>query len=390
MDFTFGEDAGMVRQTAHEFVRRDLLPQEPRFLNAKDPAERTAIVEAATGSLKEMGLYSAGVPETFGGGGLGVVETCLIADELGQTIIPVEWGELTPILYECSDAQKPKYLAPVVEGSKTYAVAFDEPIPFGDPAKMATTARDMTAAGHDRNPPGDSGSCPKASPSGYMLNGAKILRKPKADFFLVFASGIGPTGPIGPICLILDSGAPGATLTGNLLTLKDCSVTAEQVLGAPGKALSLGRKWFPLTRIIRAAAILGTCDRLLEVSAQYAHDWTSMGTHISERASIQQTLADMAGDIEALRWLVYHTAWLAAESKKVEYDSLLVKLQAQKVLTETVNRSVRIHGGTIPPIAEWLRRRDMTETSDVSDRVPSPTDLLRLAVARETIARLQP
>ncbi len=375
MDFTFGEDASMVRQTAYEFVRRDLLPQEPKFLNAKDPAERTTIVEAATGSLKEMGLYSAGVPEAFGGGGLGPIETCLIADELGQTIIPVEWGELTPILYECSDAQKSKYLAPVVEGSKTYSVAFDEPVPFGAPAKMATAATQAHG--------------------GYVLNGAKLLAKPKADFYLVFASGIGPAGPIGPICLILDSGAPGTTLTGNLLTLKDCAVTAEQVLGTPGKALSLGRKWFPLTRIIRAAAILGTCDRLLEVSAQYAHDWTSMGTHISERASIQQTLADMAGDIEALRWLVYHTAWLAAEGKKVDYDSMLVKLQAQKVLTETVNRSVRIHGGTIPPIAEWLRKaRDMTETgSTVSDRVPSPpssTDLLRLAVARETISRLQP
>ena len=360
MDFTFGEDADMVRQAAHEFVRRDLLPQEPKFLNAKDPAERSAIVEAATGSLKEMGLYSAGVPEAFGGGGLGPIETCLIADELGQTIIPVEWGELTPILYECSDAQKPKYLAPVVEGSKTHSVAFDEPVPFGEPAKMATTAQQ--------------------SDSGWTLNGAKVLPRPKADFYVIFASGIGPIGPIGSICLLLDSGAAGTERSGNLLTLKDCAVIAEHVLGAPGKALSLGRKWFPLTRIIRAAAILGTCDRLLEVSAQYAHDWTSMGTHISERASIQQTLADMAGDIEGLRWMVYHTAWLAAEGKKVEYDSMLVKLQAHKVLTDAVNRSVRIHGGTMPPIAEWLQKNAAGDA----------TDLLRLAVARETIARLQP
>jgi len=359
MDFTFGEDADMVRQTAHEFVRRDLLPQEPKFLNAKDPAERAAIVETATGSFKEMGLYSAGVPESFGGGGLGPIETCLIADELGQTIIPVEWGELTPILYECSNTQKAKYLAPVVEGSKAYSVAFDEPVPFGEPAKMATTATQAHG--------------------GYVLNGAKLLARPKADFYLVFA--IGPIGPIGPICLLLDSGAPGTNLSANLLSLTNCAVPADQVLGAPGKALSLGRKWFPLTRIIRAAAILGTCDRLLEVSAQYAHDWTSMDAHISERASVQQTLADMAGDIEGLRWMVYHTAWLAAEGKKVEYDSMLVKLQAHKVLTETVNRSVRIHGGTIPPIAEWLRK-NATDTD--------ATDLLRLAVARETISRLQP
>jgi len=376
MDFSFSDDAEMVRQTAHEFVRRDLLPQEPKFLNSKDPAERAAIVEAATASLKEMGLYSAGVPEAFGGGGLGPIETCLIADELGQTIIPVEWGEPTPILYECSDAQKPDYLSPVVGGSKAYAVALDEPAPFTDPAKMATTARDMTAKGHDRNPLGDSESCPDGSPGSYVLNGAKLLPKRKADFYLVFA-----IGHIGPICLILDRGAAGTQLEGNLLALSACVVPADRVLGTPGKALSLGRKWFPLTRIIRAAAVLGTCDRLLEVNAQYAHDWTSMGTHISERKPIQHALADMAGDIEALRWLVYHTAWLAAEGRKVEYDSILVKLQAQKVLTDTVNRSVRIHGGTIPPILEWLQK---TAASD------DTTDSLRFAVARETISRLQP
>jgi acyl-CoA dehydrogenase len=373
LDFSFGEDADMVRQTAHEFVRRDLLPQEPKFLNSKDPAERAAIVEAATGSLKEMGLYSAGVPEAFGGGGLGVVETCLIADELGQTIIPVEWGELTPILYECSDAQKPDYLKPVVEGSKIYAVAFDEPVPFSDPSKMATTATQTD--------------------SGWTLNGAKVLPGRDADFYLVFASGIGPTGPIGPICLLLDSGSPGTSISGNLLTLSGCSAPADHVIGTPGKALSLGRKWFPLTRIIRAAAMLGTCDRLLEVSAQYAHDWTSMGTHISERKAIQQALGDMAGDIEALRWLVYHTAWQArglsqaisagspGTVPRVDYASMLVKLQTHKVLTETVNRSVRIHGGTIPPILEWLRRNAASSDAD---------DSLRFAVARETISRLQP
>lgn len=385
MDFTFSEDADMVRQTAHEFVRRDLLPQEPKFLNSKDPTERAEIAEAAIGGLKEMGLYSAGVPEAFGGGGLGPIETCLIADELGQTIIPVEWGELTPILYECSDAQKPAYLAPVVEGSKTYAVAFDEPVPFSEPAKMATTARDMTETSDvsDRVP----------SPGGYVLNGAKLLPGRKADFYLVFASAIGPIGPIGPICLILDSGAAGTQLSGNLLTLANCAVPADHVLGTPGKALSLGRKWFPLTRIIRAAAVLGTCDRLLEVNAQYAHDWTSMGMHISERKAIQQALGDMAGDIEALRWLVYHTAWLArglsqaisegnqGSVPRIDYASMLVKLQARKVLTDTVNRSVRIHGGTIPPILEWLQKNAASSDAD---------DSLRFAVARETISRLRP
>jgi acyl-CoA dehydrogenase len=363
MDFDFGEDADMVRQTAHEFVRRDLLPQEPKFLSSKDPAERRAIAEAATGRLKEMGLYSAGVPEAFGGGGLGPIETCLLAEELGRTLIPVEWGELAPVLYECSDAQKSSYLKPVVEGSKTYALAFREPARFSDPAKMRTkaTSRD----------------------DGFVLNGTKLLSRPDFDFCLVFAK-----AAEGATCFIVDKGTAGVEVrTMNdepgttELALADCPIGRDKVLGQPGKALGLGRKWFPLTRIIRAAAVLGACDRLLEVNAQYAHDWNSLGRPIHERVSIQRIVTDLAGDIEALRWLVFHTAWLAAEGKKVEYDSMLVKLQAQRVLTDTVNRSVRIHGGTMPAVAEWLAR-------SVSD--DGAADALRFAVSRETIARLLP
>ena len=60
---------------------------------------------------------------------------------------------------------------------------------------------------------------------------------------------------------------------------------------------------------------------------------------------------------------------------------MLVKLQAHKVLTDTVNRSVRVHGGTIPPILDWLQKNAASSAAD---------DSLRFAVARETISRLQP
>jgi alkylation response protein AidB-like acyl-CoA dehydrogenase len=354
MDFSWGEDAEMVRQTAHEFVRRDLLPQEMKFFNAKTDEERRELAGSSTDSLKEMGLFSAGVPESFGGGGLGPVETCLIAEELGHTIIPVEWGEPTPVLYECSAAQQPNFQKPVVEGSKRYSFAFAEPQPFAAPAKMATTAV----------PDG----------AGWKLGGEKVVANPGADFFLVFAR-----APEGTSCFIINRDE--AALDDGRLKLDGVVVGADRLLGAPGKALELGRQWFPLARIIRAAAILGACDRLLEVSAQYAHDWLTMGQHVSDRKPVRQALSDIAGDVEALRWLVYRAAWLAAEGKNVGYDSMLVKLQARRVLGETVNRAVRIHGGTMPPIAEWLAR---------AARDDDAVDALRFAVARETIARLQP
>jgi len=353
VDFNFNEDAEMVRQTVHEFVRRDLLPREPAFLNAKTAAEREELSRNATGMIKEMGLYSAGVPEEFGGGGLGPIETCIIASELSQTIIPIDWGEPTPVLYECSDTQRSEWLLPVVRGDKTYAIAFREP-------SAAAPQPATTAEAHD---------------SGFILNGTKLLSRPQFDFCLVFAQ----AAP-GPTCFILEPDVPGSSIrntdAGAELILKDCIVPVDRVLGEPGQALLLGQKWFGLSRIIRAAQIVGVCDRLLEITAQYARDWTQMGEHISDRKPVFQALAEIAGDLASLRWLVYHVAWLAAQGKSVTYDSMLVRLHSRRVLAESVNRSIRIHGGTNPPIDHWLIRASSENET---------LDMLRLAVARRVM-----
>ncbi len=361
MDFTFSDDAEMVRATVHEFVRRDLLPLEPKFLFAKTAEERKEITRSAIEKLKETGLYSAGVPEEFGGGGLKAIESCIIAEELSTSIIPIEWGELTPILYECNENQKGEYLIPVVQGEKKYALAFREPTHFTTAAQMATTAR--------------------LEGDVFLLNGVKLLSRPEFDFCLLFA-----LAPEGPTCFILDRDIPGCEITVDengftQITLTDCALPREKILGNLGGALTLGQKWFPLARITRSAAILGVCRRILETTALYVRDWKSMGESISTRPEIQRTLAEMAGNIESLRWLVYYTAWLASSKEKINFESMLCKLQAQKILQETVNSSVRIHGGTMPPIQHWLI--NVAKEGET-------LDMLRLAVSREVITRYAP
>jgi acyl-CoA dehydrogenase len=357
MDFTFSEDAELIRQTVHEFVRRDLLPQEPKFLNAKTSSERQEIARNATEKIREMGLYSAGVPEEFGGGGLGPIETCLIAEELSYTIIPVEWGDFTPILYECSETQKKDYLLPVVSGEKNYALAFRELEPFSAPEQMKTTAQ----------PEGEN----------YRLNGIKELSRDEFDFCLVFAR-----TPEGVTCFLLNPNTPGCEIQTEFeparLILTDCLIPTSSILGAPGQALFLGQRWFALSRLTRSAAITGVCRRILETTALYARDWKSMNEPISNRREIQRILAELAGGYESLRWLVYHTAWLATTNTQIQFDTMLLKLQAQTILNKMVNDAVRVHGGTIPPTEHWLVRASAEGEA---------LDMLRLAVSYEVISR---
>lgn len=347
----------MVRVTIHEFVRRDLLPREPNFLNARTREEKEQIVQMATAKIKEMGLYSAGVPEEFGGGGLGPIETCLIAEELSTTIIPVEWGDLTPILYECSAEQRPEYLLPVVAGEKRYALAFREKTHFASADDMTTFATPNAAD--------------------YRLNGVKLLSRPDFDFCLVFA-----LTPEGPSCFIVDRNTPGTEIVWGTvpaeLHLNDCRIPKEKMLGQPGTALFLGQRWFGIARIIRSAAILGICSRILETTAQYARDWKSMNEPIASRQEVQNCLATMAGNIESLRWLVYYTAWCVTTKDNINFESMLLKFQAHHILQETVNTAVRVHGGPIPPIQHWLVRA--TQEGEA-------LNMLTLAVSNEVIKR---
>ncbi|MEO0022079.1 MAG: acyl-CoA dehydrogenase family protein [candidate division WOR-3 bacterium] len=357
MDFTLSEDAEMVRQTVHEFVRRDLLPLEPKFLNARNPVERHELARVATGKLREMGLYSAGVPEEFGGGGLGLIETCLIAEELSYTIIPVEWGDYTPLLYDCSEAQRESFLLPVVTGERNYALAFREPEPFSAPQEMRTSAR--------------------TDGENFLIDGIKELSRPEFDFCLVFAR-----ADEGITCFIIDGDTPGWQIDKSTeparLILSSCRLTADRILGTPGKAMLLGQRWFALARVSRSAAITGVCRRILETTALYARDWKSMNEPIISRKEVQRTLSEMAGGYESLRWLVYRTAWLAQTGAQFQYESLLLKLHAQTMLNRMVNDSIRVHGGTNPPVEHWLIR---------ASGEGEALDMLRLAVSHEVISR---
>lgn len=347
----------MVRQTVHEFVRRDLLPLEPKYLNARTPAERREISISATEKIREMGLYSAGIPEQFGGGGLGPIETCLIAEGLSYTIIPVEWGDFTPILYECSEDQKKDYLLPVVRGEKNYALAFREPEPFPAPAQMKTTAQ----------PEGET----------YIVNGIKELSRTDFHFCLVFAS-----TPEGITCFLFNCDHPNCEIQTDVeparLIMNRCRIPKTNIIGKPGEAMFLGKRWFDLSRLTRSAAITGVCRRILETTALYARDWKSMNEPIINRKEIQRTLSELAGSYESLRWLVYHTAWLASTGAPIQFDTMLLKLQAQTTLNKMVTDAIRVHGGTIPPSEHWLIRASAEGEA---------LDMLRLAVSQGVIDR---
>ena len=332
MDFEFPPDALMLRDMLRRFVQKEARPLEMKYFTAGElvPEESARLRR----SIEQMGLWGLTAPEQFGGG-LDLVTCCVIQEELGQTFIPVEIGEVTPLLYACAGEQVSRYLEPALTGERRVILAAREPGKCR-PADWMTNAVPVDEAA-----------------SGYFLNGQKSIgsQPGEGDFFIVFARI--PTGSVGLTAFLLDGGHPGLVISRNgdiTLALRDCVVGAEALLGKPGGALSLGAQEAPRLWIQMGARYVGIVQRLLEMVVEYTRDWVALGAPLAVRPAIQRMAADMSVELESARWLVYHAAWLAdsGRSDSIRLQAAQVRLATSEMLKRAVDRATMMYAGPGP------------------------------------------
>jgi alkylation response protein AidB-like acyl-CoA dehydrogenase len=319
----------MLRDMLRRFVQKEARPLEMKYFNTGDltPEERARLRQA----IQQLGLWGLTVPEEFGGGGLDVITSCVVEEELGATFIPVELGEVPAMLYACTKEQAARFLEPALEASRQAIIAAREPGPQAvHPEAWMTTA--------------------EAEGDQYILNGQKILTSSPAvqDFFVVYAR-----APQGMTAFLIDAGHPGTRISTNgrpLLVLEECRTPASAILGELGSALTLGTENAIRAWIQSGARYIGIAGRLLEMASEHARDWVSLGAPLSARPAIQRMLADLRVDIESTRWLVYYAAWLADSGKNAEarQAATQVRLASGEMLKRSVDRSTMIFAGPGP------------------------------------------
>jgi acyl-CoA dehydrogenase len=342
MEFELSEEHRMIQSLARDFVNDQLKPLERDLLGrAADLSDAHALLTPEKEAelvekVKDLGLWNAGVPEEFGGPGLDTLGVCLVEEELAQTIVPFHFGDVSPVLFDCNEEQRERYLGPALRNEKQPCLALFEPGTGKNPDVMTVTAEDS----------GDS----------YILNGKKFsFSRAVGDFFaVVFAK-----AEDGPTCFIVDKGAAGMTVTGNddmsgwmarlrqrlTLTFENCQVSKASVLGKPGKAFHLGRKWLPLRRIIRSARSVGIGRRLLEDAVIQAESFTAFGQPASRRTSVQDALADIAVNVHGAALMVYEAAWKADIGKPVLQAAAAAKIAATHMLQGVADRVSHVFSG---------------------------------------------
>ena len=338
MDFSLNEEQKMMIDTIRRFIAEELKPLEDELENTGElPREKAlAIHEKA----KELGLYALNMPAELGGGGLSNIDRIICEEQFGHTtdmLIRRAFGNVYEPLLHCKGEQIERWLKPAVRGERTCAITITESGAGSDAAGIKTNAK-----------LNDDGT--------WTLNGAKhfISDGEWSDFFLVSAK----TGEKEISMFMVDKGLPGFTVgkdqkmmgirgTPHLELFFD-NVVLEPVslLGERGQGFKLAMGALNVVRLAQVGArAVGKATHVCEMMTEYANDRKQFGQRIGDFQMVQQMIADSVIEINAARWMVYHSAWMLDQGFDAREQIAMVKVHAAETLGRVVDRAVQVFGG---------------------------------------------
>lgn len=389
MDFEIPQELKMVQSLVRDFVNDQLKPLERDIMGrASDLSDAKMSLppeteEKLVKTANDIGLWGINIPEELGGAGLGTLCSCLVEEELAQTVIPFNFGDVTPILFHCNAEQKEHYFLSVLNRQKYAYLALMEP------GKDTNISSPETKAEREQDY--------------YILNGKKLsLSKAGSDYFAVVFAATGQGGTKdGVTCFLVDKDTPGFSVTGGeektgwqaqekepmLLSFDNCRVPAENILGEEGKAFHLGKKWLPSSRVIRGARCVGVAQRLLEEAVTQAQSFQSFGQLISKRTSIEAALADIAVEAHAGRLLVYEAACKADNGEPIRREATMVKLFTAKMLSNVADRVAYIFNG--PPYIAGLPMERLCRNALATSTIELALELQRSIIAKDLLKGLK-
>jgi acyl-CoA dehydrogenase len=339
MDFTLTEDQKALQQKARDFAIREVLPVARKY----DESEEfpLPVIKKAW----EEKLLNLGIPKKYGGQGYGLLDACLVVEEMSSacpgmatSIFDNNLGA-EPIVIGGNEEQKERILGELINEPKLIAFATSEPTMGSDVAGMKCRA--------------------EKDGEEYILNGAKfwITNGGYADYITVFATADPEKKHKGIGAFIVDTKTEGVKLGKHIpklgqrssntvaVALKNVRIPKENVLAKPGRGFVLGMQTFAHTRPAIGAFAVGCARSAMEYSIDYAQKREAFGRPIANYQVIQEKIANMYKDIEAARLLTYKAAWEADQGLDNNMSSAIAKAFASDVAMNVTTEAVQIYGG---------------------------------------------
>ncbi len=289
----------------------------------------------------ELGFCGIHFPEQYGGGGLGLLESVLVAESFCRQDATIGCAlTLSGLGAECllyfgSEELKRRFLPTVAEGRAGAGTAFGESGSRAEPGALQATAR----------PEGD----------GWWLEGAKdhVLNCGQAAFYIVGCR----TGPDKLSLFVVENGQPGLSVqpdgrklglnpihSGKLLS-NGLMISAANLVGREGQGLAQMERFLETAHVLTAAQAVGIAGAAFDRALAYVKERQAFGRKLAQFEITRDKIADMAIRVETARQLAYQAAHVLDGGARQPGLAAMANLVSTQAAVAVADEAIQLFGG---------------------------------------------
>jgi acyl-CoA dehydrogenase len=364
MDFSLSPEIESIRLRTREFVDQHVLPLEDDPENFSEheniPLARIRPIQE---KAKAAGLWAPQSPKEFGGMQLSIVGWAAMYEEAARSLFgPLAFncmapddGNMNVLAKVGTQAQKEKWLRPIVDGKVKSSFAMTEPAPGGgsDPSMIRTRAERKNG---------------KWAITGrkWFITGAAEA----AHFILIAKTADDPRK--GLTAFLFHKDQPGWKIERRIeimgpeehgghceISFSGLEVADEDVLMQVGDGLKVTQIRLGPARLTHCMRWVGWSKRCMEIAQAYVNERTGFGIRLADRESVQMKLGNIAHQIAIGRLLVMHAAWKLDQGDRARKEVSMAKLHCADTLHNAADVAIQLNGArgySKDTILEWVYR----------------------------------
>ena len=398
MDFHPSPRAADYLQRLTEFQQQEIRPREHDYhrelLARADPWVVLPIIEELKEQARERGLWNLFLPDPERGAGLSNVEYAPLAEAMGGSLISAlvcncnapDTGNMEVLWHFGTDAQKQRWLDPLLDGSIRSAFCMTEPdVASSDATNMQATATLegdevvvtgrkwwSTGVGH-----------PDCRVAIYMG-----LTDPQADRYHQHSMVLVPLDSPGVeiVRMLPVMGFFDAPIGHGEVAFRDVRLPADAIIGGPGQAFTIAQARLGPGRVHHCMRLIGLAEAALGLACERAVARTAFGRPLANLGGNRERIADARIAIDQARLHVLHAAWLLDEQRSESLGAVSqIKVAVPNMAQRVVDMAIQLHGGAglsddLPLAAAWSVARALRMAD-------GPDEVHRGVIARLELAR---
>lgn len=338
MDFSLTPEQQALYAAAERFAQETL-----------EPLARAGDLRGALRAAGAFGLLGACVPEAFGGGGLGALDTALTFEAMGEGCSDAGvifaaaahlFAAVMPIVEFGGDELKARLLPRLCTGELLGANAITEDVAGSDAFAMRTRVEQ------------DGGD--------YLLTGAKsyVTNAPQADVFVTYGTMNPAHGHLGIVGLVVPRESAGVSVGAPFekmglesapigsVYFEAVRVPASARLGGEGEGAQVFTRSMQWERACLFGLYLGVMERQLEQVVQHVKSRRQFGKPLGKQQAVAHRVADMQLRLESARLLLYRACWKLDRGEDATREVAMAKLATSEAAVASSLDAIQLHGGS--------------------------------------------